>query len=138
MARVTPEEYAAKWSQRTSGASEDYRRGVQRVTTAPGQLAAAKRADYVANVNASADKWQRKVQAVSLADWQSMAAGKGAANLSTGVQAAQPKMAAAAGKLLSTVDSVRGRVKAMPSGTLQQRMARAQAMMQGMHDAYSK
>lgn len=138
MARVTPEEYAQKWAQRTQAASQDYARGVMRVQQAPGAQAAAKKSTYLARVNESANKWASKVSAVTLAEWQQMASTKGAQNLATGVSAAQPKMSAAAGKLLSTVDTVRSRVKQMPGDTLQQRLARATAMAQGMHDAYSK
>lgn len=138
MARVTPEEFTQKWQQRTQAASPDYIRGVQRVQQAPGAQAAAKQAQYVANVNAAAPKWAARVGSVTLADWQQAAAGKGAQNLATGVQAATPKMNAAAQRLLATVDTVRNRVKSMPNATLQQRQARATAFSQGMFDAYNK
>lgn len=137
MARVTPQEFADKWATRTQAASQDYTRGIQRVTQAPGAKAAASRALWQARVAESGDKWARKVGAVDLGTWQNLAMTKGAQNLATGVQAAKPKMQAAAQQLLSTVDSVSARVQAMPKQTLQQRIARANAMMQGMHDAYA-
>lgn len=136
MARVDAAGYAEKWAQRTGAASADYARGVRAVTQAPGAKAAAKKADYIARVNEQANKWATKVAAVSLSDWQEMAATKGATNLSTGVQAAKPKMQAAAGKLLSTVDTVRNQVKAMPGGTLEQRLARATEFARRMNAAY--
>lgn len=136
MARVNPQEYADKWASRTSAASVDYAKGVRAVTQAPGAKAAAKQADYLAGVQANADKWKRKVGAVTLTDWQEMAATKGAANLATGVQAAKPKMTQAAAKLLTTVDQVRATVKAMPGGTLENRLARATAFARGMNAAY--
>ena len=71
-----------------------------------------------------------------LQDWQQMASTKGATNLSTGVQAAKPKMQAADGKLLSTVDTVRNQVKARPGGTLEQRLARATEFARRMNAAY--
>lgn len=138
MARVNADEYVRKWQQRTSAASPDYQAGVRRVSQAPGALAAAKKADYVAAVNAQQNKWAANVSRVSLSDWQEMAATKGAANLATGVQAAGPKMAAAAGKLLSTVDSIRPRIRSMPSGTFEQRKARMAAWADAMHAAYQK
>ena len=136
MARVNDTEFAAKWAARTTAASEDYRRGVGRVQQAPGAQAAAARNLWQARVAESGDKWARKVGAVSLADWQRMASTKGAQNLATGVQAAQPKMQAAAAKLLSTVDSVSAQVRGMPKTTLEQRIARSAAMQRGMAQAY--
>lgn len=136
MARVDAAGFADKWAARTSAASPDYAKGVRAVTQAPGAKAAAKSADYLAGVQANADKWKRKVGAVTLSDWQEMAATKGAANLGTGVQAAKPKMQAAAVKLLSTVDTVRAQVKQMPGGTLENRLARANAFARGMNAAY--
>lgn len=138
MARVDAAQYAEKWATRTGAASADYARGVRAVTQAPGAKAAAKKADYISRVNESANKWAAKVGAVSLSDWQEMAATKGATNLSTGVQAARPKMQAAATKLLSTVDQVRSQVKAMPGGTLEQRLARATEFARKMNAAYKQ
>jgi hypothetical protein len=138
MARVNPDEYVKKWQTRTAAASEDYKQGVMRVSQAPGSLAAAKKADYVAAVNANQNKWAANVGKVTLTEWQNMAVNKGAQNLSTGVQAAGPKMAQAAGKLLSTVDSIRPRIRSMPSGTYEQRKARMAAWADAMHAAYQK
>lgn len=136
MAKVDPAQYAEKWATRTGAASADYARGVRAVTQAPGAKAAAKKADYIARVNENANKWAQKVGAVSLSDWQEMAATKGATNLATGVQAARPKMQAAATKLLSTVETVRQQVKAMPGGTLEQRLARSREFALRMNAAY--
>lgn len=136
--RVNSSEYASKWADRMSAASEEYRKGVMRVSAAPGAAAAAKKAQYVANVNNSADKWAAKVSAVGLSEWQRLAAEKGGTNIATGAAAARPKMEAAASKLLATVDSVRTRVRNMPNATYEQRQARSAAMNKGMHDAYSR
>lgn len=138
MARVNDQQYAEKWAQRTSAASQAYVDGVRRVATAPGAQAAAAKQLYASRVQESTDKWARKVGAVSLADWQNMAATKGATNLSTGVNAARPKMQAAAQRLLQTVDSVSAQVRSMPKSTLEQRIARSAAMQRGMASAYSK
>ena len=40
MAKVTPQEFAEKWARRTQGATQDYIRGIDRVTEAPGVKAA--------------------------------------------------------------------------------------------------
>jgi hypothetical protein len=136
MARVDAQGFADKWAQRTAAASQDYAAGIRRVTQAPGAKAAAKKADYVNRVNEQQNKWAQKVAAVSLTDWQEMAATKGATNLATGVQAAKPKMQISAAKLLSTVDAVKAQVKAMPGGTLDQRIARAAEFARRMNAAY--
>jgi len=44
MARVNASEYAEKWGRRTKVATEDYRKGVERVSQAPGEKAAAQAA----------------------------------------------------------------------------------------------
>lgn len=135
MARVTAQEAADKWAARTAAASQDYARGIQRVTQAPGAAAAAKKADYIAHVNESADKWARNVGNVSLGDWQQMASTKGAQNLSVGVNAAKNKMASRMQKVLADVDSAVAAIKTMPTTTLDQRINRSVEFQRRMNAA---
>lgn len=132
MARLNAEEFAAKWAQRTSAAVEDYRRGVQRVQTAPGALAARNQAGYVAGVQRSAQKWARRVGSVSLGEWQQAASEKGAQRLASGVQAATPKMAQFAAEVLPHIERGQQLIAQMPKGDVEQGIARATVFMRHM------
>lgn len=132
MARLTPEELAQKWAQRTSGAAQDYAAGVQRVTQSPGQAAAAKRAKWEAGVRESADKWQRRVAAVSLGDWQRKTMEVGAPRFAQGAQANMDKMQAFASEFLPFLDSVTQRVRAMDDTTPEARINRMVAQVRGV------
>ena len=126
MARVSPQEFAEKWARRTAAATNDYSNGIRRVREAPGQKAAAKADKYLSGVQQShaEGKWQARVAAVSLGDWQKAAVEKGAGRISAGVTAAQGDMQRFGQQLLSHVDSVQAEVHAMPDNTLEERIAR--------------
>lgn len=125
MARVSPEEAAQKWASRTAAAAQDYARGVQRVQTAPGALAARQSQKYLARVQQNVQKWQHNVSRVSLGEWQQAAVEKGAQRLATGVQQSQGKMAAYMAEALPHIDRGLAQLQQMPSLTLEDSKARA-------------
>lgn len=131
MAKVTPEEAAAKWSQRLSGAGEDIKRGIERVQTAPGILAARQAEKYRARVVASVPKWQQRVASVDLGSWQRAAIEKGVPRVAQGAQQAQPKMAAFMSELLPFQDRLKSSIQSMPSTTLEDNIARMTAWVRG-------
>lgn len=136
MARVTPEQAAAKWNQRASASTEDYKRGVQSVQTSPG-VAAARNADaWLQRVQAAKQKFITNSQRVDLGTWQAAATGKGASRFAEGVQAAQPAMQQFMAEFLPHLDRGVAQVKAMPNATLEQSIARATAMIR--HNASFK
>src|SRR3990167_11290530 len=96
MARVNATQYAEKWAGRLKGSTEDIRRGVQRVTEAPGQAAARSKDLMRTKINQSIDDgtWETQVAAVSLPDWQKSVVDKGLNRIATGVDAAKPKQVA--------------------------------------------
>ncbi len=124
MARLSPQEAAAKWAQRASAATGDYQQGIANVTGSPGAKAAAKADKWLASVQQAKDKFKSRVGAVSEAEWKQAAIEKGAPRFATGVQASEPKMASFAAEFFPHLDSVTNRVKAMPDTTLEQRLAR--------------
>jgi hypothetical protein len=130
MPRVTPEEAAQAWAQRLAGSTDRIQRGVQSVTTAPGQAAARQKAVWVQNTQSAADKWARNAASVSLSEWQQATVEKGVQRIAAGAQAAQPKMAQFMGKLLPHIDSVRGTLPAR--GNLDQNIARMTTFVRGM------
>lgn len=112
----------AKWQQNASNAVQSYKDGVASVNVAPGQAAARQKNAYVQGVQSSADVWAKKVSAVSLADWQAAAQGKGGDRYSGGVAAGAPKMAAFMQNFLPKVQSIAASLP--PRGTLEQNIAR--------------
>ncbi len=131
---LTPQEAAAKWAARTSAASSDYASGVMRVTQAPGAAAAAASSKWQARVAdpSTKSKFERGSSAVSLQAWQQAASQKGASRLASGAQAAAPKFEQTMAKLLPYIATARAAVRAMPSGDLEQNIARSAAMARAM------
>ena len=140
MARVTAQQWLQDWQNGMNGAAAKIKSGVQKVTIAPGIAAAAKESKMLTNTTAAitSGKWSHAVSAVSLPSWQSAMSTKGVANISTGVaQAAQTKVAQIT-KMLADNDAAVAAVENMPTDTMQQRMAKAQAFMQARHDQSAK
>jgi len=130
MTTQTPDQIAARWAQGLASATQKITDGVNAVTVSPGQAAARQKAVYVANVNASADKWAAKVSAVSVQQWQQSTVTKGIPRIATGAAASQPKFATFMGQLLPYISrQVQG---LPPRGNLQQNIARMTQFVQGM------
>ena len=128
MARLTPEEIAAKAASRASAASGDWLAGIERVTTAPGAAAAAKKGKYLARVQERADTWAARVSAVPLTTWQQASRDK-SGRFASGVAAAQGKIADFQREFQPFQDGVVNRAKQMPDDTLEQRIERARFVM---------
>ena len=94
MKNLNPGDIAAKWANRVSGAGSEYSKGISGVQVSPGALAAAQKNVYVANVQASADKWAANVGAVSLASWKNSTLTFGVNRYTSGSAKGKPKMQA--------------------------------------------
>lgn len=136
MARVTAEQATAKWLSRLSAAGQQITDGVQGVTIAPGQKAAAAKDLWAQRVAASKDKWARNVGKVSLADWQNAMVTVGIPRIAQGAQAKQGKVQDFMSKFLPYLDQGVAKVNAMPKGDINASIARAVAMIQ--HNAAYK
>lgn len=101
---------AQNWASRLGQSTQKIQAGVEAVTVAPGQAAAANVQGYVQGVAASASKWQRNVAAVSNADWQQATIQKGLPRVSSGAQAAIPKMQNVMTKLIPYINSGLGQL----------------------------
>jgi hypothetical protein len=129
MARLDPTAATAKWVNNLSNATTQITDGVNAVTQAPGQAAAAKVQTWLARIQASAQKWQTNVAAVSLGDWQQAMIKVGIPRVASGAQAKQGKYLAFAQKFYPYLASGVATVKAMPKVTLQDGINRAVAMI---------
>ena len=133
--KSSPEEAAEKWQRRTRAATEDYRRGIERVTTAPGEAAArnaeAALQNYAEAINSG--KWQAAVRAVSLQDWQKAATTKGVQRIPQGVEEAAPKVRQVYQELFPAIEAARDAALRMPNITLEQRIERSTTFMREMH-----
>jgi hypothetical protein len=129
--KATASTAAANWQTGFSGASTKYVAGVNAVTVAPGQLAAANKSGYLSGVQQNADIWASKVAAVDLGTWKNAAATTGAARLATGATKGLPKMQAFMNNFLPVLSGV---VSSLPQrGTFEQNMQRSMAFAQQLH-----
>lgn len=134
MARVTPDEFQEKHARRLKGATEDIRRGVERVSEAPTKLAAAKKDKMRAGIVAAIDsgKWERGLNRVSLEDWKRQMVDKGVGRIAAGVDGAADKIKNFAAELLPFVDNEVKKVKGMPDVTLEDNINRMTSFVRGM------
>jgi len=126
MAKLNASEYAEKWSRRLKASTEDIRKGVQRVTVAPGEAAANQIELMKANLMKSLEDgtWERNVRAVGLDEWKDKFINKGIGRIGAGVDAAQTKQVQMAEKLLANVDASVEVVNRTPRGDLETNIAR--------------
>jgi hypothetical protein len=124
MPKMSPQEAAAKWASKAAAAQGDYQAGIERTQVDPLQAAAAAADKWQQNVAAAKDRFRAGVTRVTKQDWQRAAIEKGAPRYGTGVQAAQGKFSEFASEFFPYLDQVTARTKAMPSVTLEQRLAR--------------
>ncbi len=127
--RSTPEAATAKWTRNISAATQDITRGVQAVTTAPGQAAAAQSQKWLQNIQNSVGKWKSRVAAVSLADWQQSMINIGIPRIAQGAQQKQGKVTAFMQEFLPYLQTGVATVERMPSLSLEDNIQRAVAMI---------
>lgn len=129
MAKLDPQSGTAKWVNNLSNATSSITDGVNKVSVAPGQLAAAQVNTWLARIQQSAQKWANNVGAVSLASWKESMINVGIPRIAQGAQAKQSKYLAFAQKFYPYVEQGQAQVKAMPKVTLQDGINRAVAMI---------
>jgi len=134
MARVTPEEFQEKHARRLKAATEDIRRGVERVSEAPTLKAAAKKEKMKAKLMEALDsgKWENGLKRVTLEEWKAKMIEKGVSRIPAGIDAAADKVRAFASELLPYIDSQVANVKRMPDVTLEDSINRMVTFIRGM------
>ena len=134
MPRVNANEFAEKWARRTAGAVQDYISGVERVSQAPGEKAAAKQAKLLQNITQAiqSGKWASRVRAVTLEQWKAAVREKGQSRIASGVQAAKSNVQAFAEQLLSYEAALQSKIQSMPDMTLEDSVNRAATWIREM------
>lgn len=132
--RGTPETIQEKWANRLSGATAEISAGIDRVTVAPGAKAAAKKDKWLANVQASQDKWATRVGAVSLESWKNAAKTIGVQRVASGAQAKKGKFGAFIREFSSHLEALDSKLAGMPDTTFEQRMQRMVTAARHNHD----
>jgi len=134
MAKMTPEQVADKLIRNLSQAGEYIAAGIDRVSVAPGELAAKKQEKMKARLIAAIDsgKWASRVRSVDLATWKAAAREKGVPRIASGIAAARPKIIGFMNQLLPHIDAGVAIVDKMPDLTLEDGLARSRAMIMHM------
>ena len=132
--KLTAEEFAEKHARRLKGSVEDIRRGIERVTDAPGPKAAAKKDKWIAKLSeqSTQDKWARRVAAVTLEEWKAKTLNKGVGRIAAGIDEAHDKVVDFAGKLIDHQNAGLGTIDKMPDLTLEDSVARASTWIRHM------
>lgn len=125
----TPDQATAKWVSRLSASTPQITTGVNAVTVAPGQLAAAQSAKWLAKVTAAQNKWKARVGSVPLSAWQSSMINVGIPRIAQGAQAKQGKFTTFMSQFLPYLARGQTTVHAMPNVTLEDAINRAVAMI---------
>lgn len=127
--RVNAEQATRKWVDRLSGATTEIQEGIQRVDTAPGQKAVAKRDKWRNNLQASEQKWVNNTGRVTLEEWKQSAVEIGVPRIAQGAQAKQGKMRRFQEEFLPFLARGVQQVEAMDDTTFEQRVQKSVAMM---------
>src|ERR1051326_2959510 len=134
---LTAQQFLDRWASGISSNTQKIKDGIQRVNTAPGQKAAAKKDKMRAGINAAFDsgKWEAAVSGVSLSDWQNATIAK-VSNVATGASAAKnnPRVVASVTKNLANIDAAKAAVESMPTDTIEQRIQKGIAFQMRLHE----
>lgn len=138
MARAIPSaaEAAQRWQTGFGAAGQKWADGIDAVTVAPGQLAAAALPRYLAGVQQNAQKWASRSAGVTLAQWKQQSIAKGQSRLATG---AQTGMAKYQSRIQSVLDAEKTIIAGLPPrGTVEQNIQRSSAFQLAMHQAFNQ
>ena len=134
MARLTAVEFQEKHARRLSAAVEDVRKGIDKVTVNPCELAAAKADKMLAGVTAAVQdgRWAAGLKRVSLEEWKDKAKNIGVNRIASGIAAAKAKVISFAEQLLPHIDAQVAKIKGMSDLTLEDNINRMVTFIRGM------
>jgi hypothetical protein len=128
------DQVVSKWAANAGAAQTAYTDGITNTTVDPTALAAANQAGYLAGVQGSVNLWRSNLLKAGKAKWQSKSLAK-AGNFGTGVAAAKDDYQAAMSTWLPRIQAAGAAAKAMPGGTIDQRIARSAYVARTLYNA---
>ena len=134
MAKLTPEQFQDKHARRLRASTADITAGIERVTVNPCELAAAKQAKMLANLQESVTggKWAAGLRRVPIDEWKRKAKEIGVPRIGSGIDAAKGKVVAFAAQLLPFIDTQVEKIKSMPDTTIDDNVRRMETFIRGM------
>lgn len=134
MPKVTADEMAEKWARRLKGATEDIRRGVDKVSEAPSKKAVAKQDKMKANLISAIEsgKWAKELGKVTLEEYKSAMKDIGVGRIPAGVDKEADDFKDFASQLLPHVAAGQATIAKMPDVTLEDSVARASTWIRHM------
>ena len=132
----TSQEVTDKWKKRLKGSTEEIRKGVDRVTTAPSSEAIKKQEKMLAKLIEAIEsgRWKKGLEKYSLEDWKRDMKEKGITRISQGVDSADAKMTEFYDWLLPRVEDGKRKIDAMPDVSLEDNIARMTTYIRHMAD----
>jgi len=123
-----------KWASQTKASAPNYVAGVRGCTKNPGELAAQAQDKYAAGVQeaVSSGRYAEGCRSVSPAQWKDSCEKIGAQRISSGVDKGKAKAAAFFAEFLPQLQSITEQVNAMPSLTLEDRIAKSAAQQRAV------
>lgn len=128
--RADPQAATTKWVSGMQGSTEAMKRGVAAVTVAPGVKAAQAADKWLQRTTASRDKYARRVQSVTLADWQNAMNTYGIGRVGQGASQKRGKYEEFITEFIPHLQAGVRAIDAMPKVTLSDSIARAVAMIE--------
>lgn len=133
---ITAQTWSTRWKTGMQNASSKMQEGVNSVTEAPGVKAAAASALWLTNVTKAEAKFAKNVAAVSLESWKNAYIKKGIPAISNAATVAEPKVQAAATKLIPVINGLLNTIPAR-TATLDGNLARVRHMAAGLQEAFA-
>jgi hypothetical protein len=128
--RSDPATATSRWVTGMTGSTAAMQRGVNAVTVAPGERAAAAADKWLAKVTQSKDKFARRVRSVSLQQWQQSMNDYGISRVAQGASQKKGKMQDFMTEYLPYLQEGVNKVERMPKNTLQDSIQRMITMVE--------
>lgn len=134
--RLTPQEIADKQIKRSTAATQDYKDGVMAVTKSPTQAAAERIDAWFQGIQDAYNdgRFKEGLLSVSLEDWKTRTASKGAASYASGVAASKDKIVEFQTQRQQAQASIDSTLASMPRGDLAQNLQRMVTQATMMHN----
>jgi hypothetical protein len=128
---VNTQDIANKWSRRLGQSTEDIKKGVEGVSTAPSELAVRKKEKFVAELMKAIQegKWEEALKQYGLDEWKKDMINKGIGRIASGAENAKSDFTDFLNQFLPYAYDVKSKADSMPDLTLEDRIAKATFVM---------